>query len=228
MGCPRQPVHPYCVCVSGVLQTRAPTDQPPACGAVARFRRLALAGVVALLLASCGAGATTAGGSTSATSTQSSATTTSADSTSAPSVDNGQLGAGSSTSGGSGGTGHHSTPHRANEAVVIVGGPTVDGDYPEYWGNLYLTVRLQCAVFTNEAATYPQRVESVSVSRPVVLRRDCTPASGNTGHPPCTAGSRSAGGWRWRLPDRHLVARRRQHSPQLCRGKLLGAQCDLS
>jgi hypothetical protein len=78
------------------------------------------------------------------------------------------IGAPGEASGGNGGKESDAT----DERIVVVGGPTLNNDYPEYWGNLYLGD--QCAIFT-VASDYEVRLESVTVGEPLILVTDCAP-----------------------------------------------------
>jgi hypothetical protein len=59
-----------------------------------------------------------------------------------------------------------------DERIIVVGGPTLNNDYPEYWGNLYLGD--QCANFTIRSK-YTVTLESVTVEDPLSLITDCDP-----------------------------------------------------
>lgn len=61
-----------------------------------------------------------------------------------------------------------------DERIIVVGGPTLNNDYPEYWGNLYSGD--QCAVFTLRS-DHDVTLESVTVEEPLSLVTDCEPNS---------------------------------------------------
>jgi hypothetical protein len=72
------------------------------------------------------------------------------------------------------------------EPVIEVAGPTLESDYSEYWGNIYREMRSGCANFTN-SQPYDFTVESVSISRPLVLVTDCSAGAGQV--PGCGSGT---------------------------------------
>jgi len=96
-------------------------------------------------------------------------------------------GGGSGNGGGAGGGGGGGGGASGGNAVVIVGGPTLSDDYPEHWGNLYLTDPSQCAVFTNDS-DHQIIIRSVSVPSPLVLVTDCSPDGQGRSTTGCTAG----------------------------------------
>lgn len=61
-----------------------------------------------------------------------------------------------------------------DERIVVVGGPTLNNDYPEYWGNLYSGD--QCAIFSI-VSDYEVTLENVTVEEPLSLVTDCDPDS---------------------------------------------------
>jgi len=116
-----------------------------------------------------------------------------------PEVDSGSLGGTSSGSKGKDSSGGQQN----GKPGIEVAGPTLNDDYPEYFGNVYRDDRSKCAyVYPEAAASYDVRVDSVSVGAPFVLRTDCGPTSNehSAASGPCRAGivipPRESGGCR--------------------------------
>jgi len=78
---------------------------------------------------------------------------------------------------GTRGGGHGSTPR-----AIDVAGPTINNDFPEYWGNIYSDQSVHCANFTFSDVVSVTLV-SVKVGTPLRIHGGCGPQN-----PDCVAG----------------------------------------
>lgn len=85
------------------------------------------------------------------------------------------------------GTGHGSGKDDGEKSVLVVAGPTLESDFPEYWGNYYPTDDTRCSNFSHHLGS-DVTVVSVTVSEPLELAGPCLRGEDEEPAPPCGAG----------------------------------------